>query len=61
MDSKAKIKLDYRGDIRENFNESKRNSGRVSMSQVWSQVVTVRVQGELKTHNSKDNSQLKFI
>ena len=33
--------------------------GRVSMSQVWSKVVTVQVQGGLKTYNSqlKDKSQ----
>ena len=44
MDTKAEMKGDYRGDIREYFNESKIASQRVSMSQVWSRVVSVLIQ-----------------
>ena len=65
MDSKAKIKWDYRGDIREYLNSKSKNcliaSGRVSISQVWSRVVSVLIQGGLYallifssvTHNAK--------
>ena len=57
MDSKAKVKRDYKGDIREYFNESKI----VRKSQVWSRVVSVLIQGGLYallifssvTHNTK--------
>ena len=57
VDSKAEIKWDYRGNIGMFFNKSKNcliDLGRVSMSQVWSRLVSVLIQSLiLITHNSK--------
>ena len=75
MDSKAEIKWDYRGDIREYFNESKLcdsfiedlvyESGMVKGSFIFNSRMTMRMRGPkkiiLRNSQLKGKSNLKVI